>query len=106
MLAMFNARFAYKGFRGMATDIRTRRGYKVSGKVRQSPELTRIANEIIARWCTVISVLALIPAVALVLGILPDVGIGARPWNVVIVVFYMWGLCSAMIYPQLRLSRL
>lgn len=95
---------AYTGFRGWVTD--PEKGYKVPDKVRHSPELSRAANALVARWCTVASVLALIPAVALVPSILSDMSIPLPLGKLAVTAIY--GIVVSMVarYPFERISRL
>ncbi|NLU83531.1 hypothetical protein [Rhodococcus sp. HNM0569] len=51
---------AYTGMRGWATC--PDKGYRTPARVRDDPELARAANRLVAHWCAVSSVMALVPA--------------------------------------------
>ncbi|RVW05109.1 hypothetical protein [Rhodococcus xishaensis] len=102
--AMASGLAAYIGFRGWVTD--PDKGYEVPDRVRESPELSRTANELVARWCTVSSVLALIPAVALVPSILSDMEIELPLWKLAVTAVYGLVVGTMGRYPFDRISRL
>ncbi|RVW02842.1 hypothetical protein [Rhodococcus xishaensis] len=81
--------------------------YKASHAVRESPELTRKANELVARWYTAATVLVLIPVVTLtLLWIFATIAFpsGGFFWGVVV---YMCVVpLSVALYPHYRIRRL
>ncbi|RVW02275.1 hypothetical protein [Rhodococcus spongiicola] len=95
---------AYAGFRGWVTD--PGKGYEVPDKVQESPELSRTANALVARWCSVAAILALIPAVALVPSILSDMNIQLPLWKLAVTALYGMAVTTVGGYPFERISRL
>ncbi|WP_137724173.1 hypothetical protein [Prescottella subtropica] len=95
---------AYTGRRGWVTD--PAKGYTVPPTVRESPELTRLANTLVARWCTVASVLLLLPAAALAPSAFSDFQIPLPTWKLACLAAY--GLIVSIVarYPFERISRL
>ncbi|QBJ96351.1 hypothetical protein ERC79_10520 [Rhodococcus sp. ABRD24] len=95
---------AYTGAQGWVTD--PAKGYKVPSKVRASPELTGVANTLVARWCTVASVLYLIPAAALVPSVFSEFQIPLPTWKLVALAAYGMVVSMVAAYPFERISRL
>lgn len=95
---------AYTGARGWVTD--PAKGYRVPVKVRESPELTRTANILVARWCTAAAVLAMIPAVALVPSIFADIHLPLPLGKLAATAVYGMVIAGVARYPFERISRL
>ncbi|WP_305091437.1 hypothetical protein [Prescottella sp. R16] len=95
---------AYIGHRGWVTD--RSKGYDVPSTVRESPELTRLANTLVARWCTVASVLLLIPAAALAPSAFSNFQIPLPTWKLACLAAYSLIVIVVAMYPFERISRL
>jgi hypothetical protein len=95
---------AYTGAQGWVTD--PEKGYKVPRKVRESPDLSRVANTLVARWCTVAAVLSLIPAAALISSTLSEYQIPLPTWKLATAAAYSLVVTLVGRYPFERISRL
>ncbi|RVW06161.1 hypothetical protein [Rhodococcus spongiicola] len=81
--------------------------YKASDAVRESPELTRKANELVARWCTAATVLVLIPVVTLtLLWIFATITFPSWAFFWSVMVYMCVVPLAAVYYPQYRIRRL
>ncbi|QCQ91097.1 hypothetical protein [Rhodococcus sp. SGAir0479] len=95
---------AYTGTRGWVTD--PAKGYRVPSTVRGNPELTRLANTLVARWCAAAAVLALIPAAALAPGIFSEFRIPLPTWKRAATAAYGFVVTAVARYPFVRIARL
>ncbi|WP_072690618.1 hypothetical protein [Rhodococcus marinonascens] len=105
MFALVNGYGVYVGYRGWVTDPE-KHGWPIPDKVRDSPELTRVANSLVTRWCAVSSVLALIPAVALMPRILSEFQIELSIKELLAIAAYGMVVSVVAGYPFDRISRL
>ncbi|WP_072690957.1 hypothetical protein [Rhodococcus marinonascens] len=103
--ALMSGYGVYIGYRGWVTDPQ-KHGWPIPDKVRDSPELTRVANSLVTRWSAVSFVLSLIPVVALMPRVLSEFQIEMPIEELIALAVYATAVAVVGTYPFERIKKL